>query len=133
MKILLVEDNPAHITLFKSWLESASHEVDVACSKDTALVMLNKAAYDVAVIDFVLVASTGDTVARTASARNVGVVMMTAAQQDSVVEDLVESLSLLGCKTSCVLRKPLTPGILLVAVNKAYADAKSLPREGGGS
>lgn len=122
MYILLVEDEAEHAILFKDYLERHGHRVDTAATRDRAVKLLYENDYDVAAIDLVLVVSTGDTVAEAAYFRGVGVVLMTAAFEETSVQDLISSLELKGCKISSKLKKPFAPKVLLMSLEQAYHD-----------
>jgi DNA-binding response OmpR family regulator len=117
---LLVDDEPEHMILFKDYLEKCGHKVDAAATKVQAMSMLATNRYDVAAVDLVLVMATGDTIARAAFDKGVGVVVMSAS--GSSIDDLVTTLELHGCKVSSKLKKPFPPKVLLMALEQAFLE-----------
>lgn len=127
MRILLVEDDPITMFDFIDFLEKAGHHVDHASTKDKAINFLNAYQYDVAAIDLVLVASTGDTVAQKAYLKGVGVVLMSASEVS--IDDTVTTLELKGIYVSSKLKKPITPRILLMALEEADRTKHIKPKD----
>lgn len=120
MRILIVEDEAEHLAGHVEHLKRAGHTVDFAQAKQRALTLLNTCAYDVAVIDLILIQSTGDTVVAQAVAKGVGVIVMTAAG-DERIQGLVDSLTLLGCDGPYILlRKPFSHTILDMKIQEAF-------------
>src|SRR5215204_3021907 len=126
MRVLLVEDDPTQLTIFSEFVRRGGHEVDTAASRQKALALLEEHEYDAAVIDLVLVVSTGDTVAERAYWKGMGVVIMSAAKPE-MLEDLKATLELRGCKVHVALSKPFPPGVLVPALEDAARAAKGDP------
>lgn len=121
MRILLVEDDPTQSGIMADLMRRAGHEVSHAASRDRAIELMVQGKFDVAVVDMVLVGSTGDTVAEHAIAKGTRVVLMSAAKEQCLA-DHVALLNLKGYHVSATLSKPFTAGILMVAINKAYQE-----------
>jgi DNA-binding response OmpR family regulator len=128
MRILLVEDEPAMSLVFAAHLRRAGHDVDVAISHTKALELLAANRYDVAAIDLVLVQSTGDTVAEAACTRGLGVVLMSAAVEAGLLDDVSQTLLLKGFRVHAALKKPFTPEVLRLKLEEANR-AKTTPPE----
>jgi DNA-binding response OmpR family regulator len=122
VKILLVEDESAHMLGYVDSLRASGHEVDEAVTRDQAVRMIAENRYDAAAIDLILPGAMGDTVAEAANARGLGIVLMSAS--DRSIDDVKATLELKGCRVSATLRKPFTPKILLLALEQAARETK---------
>lgn len=125
MRILLVEDTEADAQICMDFLKKLGHDVDTCDRREHAIRLLTQNKYDVAVVDLVLVASTGDTVIRKASKGGLGVVAMSASEAS--MEDLKLSLELMGTKVHASLKKPFTLSMLRTAIELAYKE-RDAPR-----
>jgi DNA-binding response OmpR family regulator len=125
MRILVVEDQPDHLVGDIEVLKRAGHMIDFADTRLKAMALLHAFSYDVAVVDLILIQSSGDTVVAEAMLKGVGVVVTTAAT-DPKLEALKDSLELMNCEMpKTVLRKPFSPIMLEVAVREAYQHRRS--------
>jgi DNA-binding response OmpR family regulator len=125
MKILLAEDTEADALLYTDYLTKKGHEVDTCDRREQALKLLGEKDYDVAVIDLVLVASTGDSVIQAASTAGLGVVAMSASECS--MDDLRLSLEMMGFKVHASLKKPFSLRMLLTAIDYAYKERRGFP------
>lgn len=126
MRILLAEDTEADALLSADFLRREGHEVDICDRRNRAIQLLAEKQYDVAVVDLILVASTGDTVIQAASKAGLGVVAISAS--DRSMEDLKATLDLMGVKIHASLKKPFSLRMLLVAVEYAYGQKMQPPQ-----
>jgi len=93
MNIILLEDDPAQAELLKSWLAEAGHECGHAASGEEFLTRIDRADFDLLVLDWELPDTTGVEILRIIrSTVNWHVPVLFVTQRDAE-DDIVEALS----------------------------------------
>jgi DNA-binding NtrC family response regulator len=111
-RILLVEDDPDVLLLFEEVLLDAGYQVDAAERFQEADNLLAHRNYDLLLSDGRLPDGTGVMLADHANAKGVPTVIVTG---------YLQSNPKLGTNAYTVLRKPVTPNVLLAWVDRAIS------------
>ena len=118
-KILIIDDDPAVITVIRSRLENAGYEVEEANSAKEGLSKMKGYHPDLVVLDVVMGDSTGYEVCATIKAdhRQLPVILLT-----SRIRVADEKLGY-ACKADAYIRKPLSGKLLVPEVQKQLSRA----------
>ena len=115
MKILLADDEPEILRLYKELLQGNRHEVTTAQDGDEALERIDETAYDLLVLDLYMPKRDGFAVLAEMRrrGREVPVIVMTGHYPDDEIAKRMQGMSV-----EEVLRKPVMITTLLNAVNR---------------
>lgn len=115
-KILLVEDDPATVSLVKAVLEEVGHEIQAAGNGAEALIAVNTAAPDLVIMDVMMPVMNGFQALRVIrtnpATQELPVLMLTARSSDmDVTQGWAEGVDF-------YLTKPFSPKDLLTVVSR---------------
>lgn len=116
-RILLVEDDPDILTLFAEVLDIAGYEVDTAETFQAADELLTAGGYDLLVTDGRLPDGTGMVLADKAEAQSISALIVTGFLHALDLGNPRADLS-----HYAILRKPVTPQVLLGAITKTIGN-----------
>ncbi|MDA0748681.1 MAG: response regulator [bacterium] len=116
MKILLADDEPDILLLYKQMLEGSGYQVVAACNGEEALVEIGVQRFDLVVLDLHMPRVDGFEVLEELKqqAWEVPVIVMTGYYSDEAIAKRMH-----GMKVEEVLRKPVMITTLMNAVNRS--------------
>jgi two-component system sensor histidine kinase RpfC len=122
LKVLVADDNAANCKILKKILEIAGHQVEVVSDGEEALAALERARFDLALLDINMPDVTGYEVAKLYRMGHVGEWRLPIVALTADVTTETERL----CREAgmdAVLTKPMEPAQLLNAINEIYGRA----------
>jgi two-component system, sensor histidine kinase RpfC len=122
LKVLVADDNAANCKILKKILEIAGHQVEVVSDGEEALAALERARFDLALLDINMPDVTGYEVAKLYRMSHVGEWRLPIVALTADVTTETERL----CREAgmdAVLTKPMEPAQLLNAINEIYGRA----------
>jgi two-component system sensor histidine kinase RpfC len=122
LKVLVADDNAANCKILKKILEMAGHQVEVVSDGEEALAALERARFDLALLDINMPDVTGYEVAKLYRMGHVGEWRLPIVALTADVTSETERL----CREAgmdAVLTKPMEPAQLLNAINEIYGRA----------
>src|SRR5439155_12784136 len=134
-RVLVIDDDPLVCAAIRSWLESEGFEVVAADGAESGLDALERADFDVMIVDIFMPHMHGFESVRLFHQRAPMVPLIAIsgyvfAERRSPAPDFLSMALELGA--SRCLRKPFTPTILLTAIRGCLAEARSRPENVAG-
>ena len=121
IRILLIDDEPALVDIYKKFLEQAGHEVEVASDGDEGLRLFAENSYDVVITDMLMPNKEGlETILELTEHRSDAKIIAVTGGGIGLGDDLLELAIEFGAKRA--LRKPVPMKELLAVVEEVWSE-----------